>query len=78
MRIRTRRPVRPERLDIRLWDDRGGLLFEVVVIWRRRDGFFRHECGVLLPPLEGEDLVEYLRLVERHRDTRSFAAREAA
>lgn len=70
--------MRPERLDIRLWDERGGFRCEVVVIWRRRDGCFRHECGLLLPPLEGEDLAEFLRLVERHRDTRSFAAREAA
>ena len=63
---------------IELRDDDGGFVCEARVVRSRRLGFFRHEVGLQLPPLDDQHRAMMTRFCANHRDRLSVHEREAA
>lgn len=63
---------------LRLHDEDGGIECEAKVIRSRRLGFFRHEVGLQLPPLDERDHATLNRFCTNHRDRLDFSDRRAA
>lgn len=78
VRLRLRRPIRGDQVHVRLWDDEDCIFCDAIIVWRRRFGFFHHECGLLLAPLGPEASLVMLRLIQRHRNRLTFARDEVA
>jgi len=72
VRVLARRAPSTRLLPIRLWDDSAGLVTEARVIWHIRRGFFRHELGLELPPLDDAGRAFLTRIAARHRWTQTL------
>lgn len=55
---------------VTLSDSEGGLTCEAKVVRSLRLGFFRHEVGLQLPPMDDRDRATLTRLAAFHRDRR--------
>jgi hypothetical protein len=63
---------------LELSDEQGGLRCEAKIVRCRRLGFFRHEVGVQLPPLDDQARATLNRFCMTHRDENAVRVRDAA
>lgn len=66
------------RVQIQLSDAEGGFCCEAMVVRCHRLGFFRHDVGIQLPPLDDQARALMTRFCALHRDKLVMAQRKAA